>query len=336
MFFQQTSFLVFSWTNEKYKSNLNAITCLFCFFVIKCLPPMLQWPFHVGKLPWIGNFLYTQNLFQKCWLQTGYSPLQTQHITCSSRVVTATTTTTMNHLESFKASESTVVIAQDCKKLFNLLFRVFIFFVQNSPAVEQGSKTCHDFSILTYSWGWTFQYWHTHEMNIDILMRWILTYSWGWTLQYWQTHEDELSKPVFRMIFSERVFRQSVKITQHSFNIRHFAQHLLDFVDQFNMVAKIVWKVEISNSANATFIHNHSCMRLQQYRHLDHCTGFHEQRIHLRKVPLTVKRLKNSGMKHWWGRWVTVKAHLTFLRRDLCAQVTNRPLHTTRLQHNPS
>ena len=33
-------------------------------------------------------------------------------------------------------------------------------------------------------------------------------------------------------------------------------------------------------------IRDHSSVRLWQYRHLDHCTGFHEQRKHLRKVPL--------------------------------------------------
>ena len=36
-------------------------------------------------------------------------------------------------------------------------------------------------------------------------------------------------------------------------------------------------------------IRNHSSVRLCQYRNLDHCIGFHEQRKHLRKVPLQQK-----------------------------------------------
>jgi len=36
-------------------------------------------------------------------------------------------------------------------------------------------------------------------------------------------------------------------------------------------------------------IHNHSFMRLWQYRHLGNCTGFHKLRICLQKVPLQQK-----------------------------------------------
>ena len=39
-------------------------------------------------------------------------------------------------------------------------------------------------------------------------------------------------------------------------------------------------------------IRNHSSVRLQQYRHLYRCIGFHEQRKHLRKVPLQQKAWK--------------------------------------------
>ena len=39
-------------------------------------------------------------------------------------------------------------------------------------------------------------------------------------------------------------------------------------------------------------IRDHSSLRLQQYRHLDHCTEFLEQRRHLRKVPLQQKGWK--------------------------------------------
>jgi len=36
-------------------------------------------------------------------------------------------------------------------------------------------------------------------------------------------------------------------------------------------------------------IRNHSSVRLYQYKHLDHCIGFHEERKHLRKVQLQQK-----------------------------------------------
>ena len=46
-------------------------------------------------------------------------------------------------------------------------------------------------------------------------------------------------------------------------------------------------------------IRNHSSMRLQQYRYLDHCIEFHEQRKHWRKIPLQEK-----VEKHWCIWWV--------------------------------